>query len=97
MPYQPGCRLPGECRSDHVSSCCEPVAFLIASMVVPLGWLSSAMTVACLEFARSVVSGAGVVRGVFGAARLRARRLELSKSVVSERLRVSEGPLLRER
>src|SRR5262249_59676246 len=41
-----------ECR-------CQPGVFMIAAIVVPLGWLRSARTVACLEFERGVAVIAG--------------------------------------
>ena len=34
------------------------VAFMIAAIVVPLGWPSSAITMACLEFERDVAARA---------------------------------------
>src|SRR5262245_22042013 len=35
---------------------CHPVVLMIAAIVVPSGWLNSASTLACLEFARDAAA-----------------------------------------
>jgi hypothetical protein len=44
-------------KKPRTECCCQPVEFMIAAIVVPFGWLSSAMTVACLEFERYRLMG----------------------------------------
>src|SRR5262249_60502304 len=49
--------------------CCQPVAFMIAAIVVPLAWLNIASTFACLEFERgpavvAFLAGAGFRRAL---------------------------------
>src|SRR6266511_1579537 len=41
-------------KNPRTECCCQPVAFMMAAMVVPLGWLNIANTFACLEFERGV-------------------------------------------
>src|SRR2546429_9311606 len=36
-------------KEPRTECCCQSVAFMIASMVVPLGWRSRPSTVSCLE------------------------------------------------
>src|SRR5262249_33470645 len=47
---------------------------MIPAIVVPLGWLSSAITVACLDFARGATARTLVSRRAFSAGRLAAER-----------------------
>jgi hypothetical protein len=47
---------------------------MIATIVAPLGWLSSAITVACLESERGVAMRHTFEDGVFAAGRLPAGR-----------------------
>src|SRR5262245_38044109 len=61
-------------RKPRTECCCQLVAFMIPAIVVPLGWLSSAITVACLEFERGVTARTVVVRRAFSAGRLAAER-----------------------
>src|SRR6516225_7736817 len=35
-------------KKPRTECCCHPVAFMMAAIVVPLGWLSSLRTVSCL-------------------------------------------------
>ena len=44
-------------KNPRTECCCQPVAFMMAAIVAPLGWLSSAITFSCLEFDRVVRSG----------------------------------------
>jgi hypothetical protein len=48
-------------KKPRTECCCQLVAFMIAAIVAPLGWLSSAITVARLEFERGVAVRAVVV------------------------------------
>src|SRR5712671_4270919 len=57
-------------KKPRTECCCQPVAFMIVAIVAPLGWLSSAITVACLEVARPVATPAAFGCGVFVAGRL---------------------------
>src|SRR5262249_11197513 len=41
-------------KKPRTECCCHPVACMIAAIVAPLGWLSNAITSACLEFGRVV-------------------------------------------
>src|SRR5262245_25274842 len=50
-------------KNPRTLCCCHPVAFMIAAIVVPLGWLNIASTFACLEFER----GPAVVAFLAGA------------------------------
>src|SRR5689334_23251407 len=61
-------------KKPPTENCCQLVAFMIAAIVAPLGWLSSAITVACLEFERGVGVRAIVVSWVLLAGRLPAER-----------------------
>src|SRR5262249_27293491 len=61
-------------RKPRTECCCQPVAFMIPAIVIPLGWLSSAITVVCLEFERGVTERTVVVRRAFSARRLAAER-----------------------
>src|SRR6266478_4682457 len=56
-------------KKPRTECCCQPVAFMIAGIVAPLGWLSSAMMVAFLELAcgappRTVLVSAGFLPGL---------------------------------
>src|SRR5882724_3251259 len=55
-------------KKPRTECCCQPVAFMIVAIVAPLGWLNSAITVACLEVARPGATPAAF--GVFVAGRL---------------------------
>src|SRR5712672_2544381 len=57
-------------KKPRTECCCQPVAFMIVAIVAPLGWLSSAITAACLEVAR-----AGATPAAFGWRVLVAGRL----------------------
>src|SRR4029077_5473369 len=61
-------------KNPRTECCCQPVAFVIAAIVAPLGWLSSAITIACLEFERGVAARAVVASWVLLAGRLPAER-----------------------
>src|SRR5882757_950169 len=52
-------------KKPRTECCCQPVVFMIVAIVAPLGWLSSAITVACLEVARAVATPAAFGCGVF--------------------------------
>src|SRR5258705_4545399 len=52
-------------KKPRTECCCQPVAFMIVAIVAPLGWLSSAITVACLEVARGGATPAAFGCGVF--------------------------------
>src|SRR6202022_2479494 len=41
-------------KKPRTECCCQPVASMIAAIVVPLGWLSRERTAACLELERVV-------------------------------------------
>src|SRR6516162_5159011 len=49
-------------KNPRTECCCQPVAFMIAAIVVPVGCLSNASTVACLEFGRIVAARAVIAR-----------------------------------
>src|SRR5262245_21436866 len=57
-------------KNPRTECCCDPVAFMIAAMVAPLGWLSRASTAACLELARVVGTRPGFLAAAFFAALL---------------------------
>src|SRR5712671_6125978 len=61
-------------KKPRTECCCQPVAFMIVAIVAPLGWLSSAITVACLEVARAGATPAAFGCGVFVAGGLVAGR-----------------------
>src|SRR6202048_2556001 len=63
-------------KKPRTECCCHPVAFMIASIVVPLGCLSRARTASCLVKPR--VEPEGMFPGFAGLfARLLARKLGL--------------------
>jgi hypothetical protein len=39
----------GQALKPRTECCCQPVAFMIAAMVVPFGWRSNASTASCFE------------------------------------------------
>src|SRR5271156_769656 len=58
-------------KKPRTECCCQLVAFIIAAIVVPFGWLSRPITVDCFELERGFAAWPIAVRCVLFAGRLR--------------------------
>jgi hypothetical protein len=45
----------GIMKNPRTVCCCQPVIFMISAMVAPCGWVSRAITAACLEPGPSIL------------------------------------------
>src|ERR1700692_1038550 len=55
-------------KKPRTECCCQSVAFMIAAIVVPLGWRSSASTISCFEEGGAAVLTAPIFGFGFGCA-----------------------------